>query len=487
MADETVIITSPGLTTWNSGIFGDGSFGGFELSLGTLQGSVTFSIDSTVSVTGTQLAVVESLTFGIQIDGNVFVNADEDHNLLIFSPTGSTVAASANLTVTGSQINLGEGFVTTEYQPDAGWGIAGWGIVPWGEEDDVIVPLTGTQINVAQNSVVIELITPINVIGTQVNLLINGVTEDIRTDAFVTGSQLNASQTGVTTTADSDVNTTGVQINTLIGDESITGDANINLIGIQNNLFITPVTPNADSNLSVTGSQINLDEGSVTTDFQPDAGWGVSGWGDVPWGLENDIIVTINEGPLAVVEGFTFAIQIDGNISINVQDEHNLLIFAPNGITTAADANVNVTGSQLNITEGLAGAIITADANVNVTGSQVNFTVGQVEAFQNTPVDVTGTQINVLIGNEDTSAGANVNVTGSQINFNTGQVTIAFGYDVLGSRINLIAGQATATGNATVNVTGIRLNTTAGSVNIQAWAEVQTGANNIWTPVDLAA
>jgi hypothetical protein len=117
MADETVVLSSPGLTTWDSGIFGDGSFGGFELSLGTLQGSVTFSIDSTISVTGTQLVVAESITFGIQIDGNEFINADEDHNLLIFSPAGSIVAASANVTVTGSQINLDEGLVTTEYQP----------------------------------------------------------------------------------------------------------------------------------------------------------------------------------------------------------------------------------------------------------------------------------------------------------------------------------------------------------------------------------
>jgi hypothetical protein len=43
------------------------------------------------------------------------------------------------------------------------------------------------------------------------------------------------------------------------------------------------------------------------------------------------------------------------------------------------------------------------------------------------------------------------------------------------------------TANANVNVTGIRLNLTVGSVNVTAWAEVQTGANNIWTPVDLAA
>ena len=61
------------------------------------------------------------------------------------------------------------------------------------------------------------------------------------------------------------------------------------------------------------------------------------------------------------------------------------------------------------------------------------------------------------------------------------------GYDVTGSRLNLRIGQVTTTSNANVDLTGIRLNLTTGSANITAWAEVQTGANNTWTPVDLAA
>jgi hypothetical protein len=312
----------------------------------------------------------------------------------------------------------------------------------------------------------------------------------------------------------------------------------------------------ANSDVSLTGSQINLDEGSVTTDFQPDAGWGVVGFGDVPWGEGPDVTVIINEGQLAAIEGFTFSIQIDGNISINVQDEHNLLVSAPNGITTAADANVNVTGSQINlivnsvaitgnasvdvtgsqrniqidsvittigvsvdvqgtqinflpvgqvievitvdvfptgsrinVTEGLAGAIITGDANVSVTGSQINLTVNQVgvSADGNISVVADENQINIAIGNEDTTADANVNVTGSRINLTPGEVTYAAGYDVTGSRINTLINSVTVTGNAVVNLTGIRLNITTGSANVTAWAEVQTGANNIWTPVDLAA
>ena len=63
MADETVIISSPGLVTWGSGTFGDGSYGGQELSLGLLQGTATTAIDVAVNVTGTQLAsAINSVT-----------------------------------------------------------------------------------------------------------------------------------------------------------------------------------------------------------------------------------------------------------------------------------------------------------------------------------------------------------------------------------------------------------------------------------------
>lgn len=311
-----------------------------------------------------------------------------------------------------------------------------------------------------------------------------GIVGDV---AEVTGSQINLSIASVNAFTDVSVTLSGQQLNSNITGVTITGDANLNLIGTQVNSQINSVNTEVNTPVDIQGSQINLDEGSVTTEFQPDAGWGVSGWGVVPWGLENDIVVIITEPSLAVIESPTFAIQIDGDIFINADEDHNLLISAPNGTTVAANANVNVTGSQLNVAEGLAGAVITANANVNVTGSQLNTVAGQAVGGTITPVDVTGSQINFTIGNEIPIGDANVSITGSQINLTPGQVTYIAGYDVTGSQVNLTVGTTTVTGNAAVNVTGIRLNTVVGSVNIQAWAEVQTGASNTWTPVDLAA
>ena len=77
----------------------------------------------------------------------------------------------------------------------------------------------------------------------------------------------------------------------------------------------------------------------------------------------------------------------------------------------------------------------------------------------------------------------------SAIKFGNGDKIIALSTEWPQSmdRINLTAGQVTTVGNAVVNVTGSRLNIRTGSVNITAWAEVVTGANNTWNPVDLAA
>ena len=328
MADETVIISSPGLVTWGSGSFGTASYGGQALSIGLLQGTSTTTADANVFVTGTGL-----------------------------------------------------------------------------------------------------------------NLTINSVTLDIGATPIVTGSQIN--------------------------------------------LTINSVVASIPETVSITGSQINLTPGSVTTDFQADAGWGNNAWGIVPWGEENDVAAAVTGRALSVVT-HPVDIQIDGNIFVNVDEDDDIIIYL-NSVTTNADANVSVTGTRINVAEGLAGAVISADANVNVTGSQINLTAGQAVGGTIQEVNVTGSRINVLIGNEDTTADASVTITGSRINLTAGEVTYAAGYDVTGSRINTLINSVTVVGSANVDVTGIRLNISTGSANVTAWAEVQTEANNIWTPVDLAA
>ncbi len=367
MADITVSVSSPGTLGFGQGIFGDQNFGGENLS-------ATFSVG------------------GVQFVFNT------------------------------------------------GWGSNSWGDLTWG--------VTGNE----------GLAT-----GLQANVFYGLQTIKIDVAISAQGQQLNTNISSVTTQANANVTEQGSQLNTQI-----------------NSVIVETNTP-----VSIQGRQINLTEGEVTTDFQPDAGWGVAGWGVVPWGLENDIIATVTGTALTVVT-HPVDINADGNESVNVDEDDDIIIYL-NNVTTKADANVSVTGSRLNITEGLAAVVIRVDVVVPVTGTRINTIAGQAIGGTITPVNVTGSQINVLIGNESTSANATVNVTGSRINLTPGQVTYAAGYNVTGSRINLTVGQETTTGNAVVNVTGSRLNISTGSASITAWAEVQTGASNIWTPVDLAA
>jgi hypothetical protein len=446
VADITVSVSSPGVIGFGQDNFGAQNFGGENLSATFSVGGVQFVFDTgwgsndwgelTWGVAGN-----EGIATGLQLDvfyGLQTVKIDVDasvqgQQLAIISPATKT---SGIQNVSGTSDNILFAFRPNEASKIQYVG-PGWNVV--GQPTFIV-----TAVSLDPNDQYTGTIT------------ITGGT-------FVSGQTYEFQSPNVTTQANANVTEEGIQLNT-----------QINSVVIETN---TPV--------SIQGSQINLTEGEVTTDFQPDAGWGVAGWGVVPWGLDNDIIVPVTGTALSVVT-HPVDINADGNESVSVDEDDDIVIYL-NNVTTTADANVNVTGSRLNITEGLNNIIVQVDVIVPVTGTRINTIVGIAIGGTIQEVPVTGSQINLFIGNENTSANANVNVTGSRINLTPGQVTYEAAYDVTGSRVNLTVGQATTTGNAVVNVTGSRLNISAGSASTVAWAEVQTGAINTWTPVDLAA
>jgi hypothetical protein len=326
---------------------------------------------------------------------------------------------------------------------NSGWGSNEWGQYTWGIVGD-IAAVTGSQLNVANN------LSSITVIGTA--------------NQDVSGQQLNTNINGVTVTGTANLGVTGSRLNVEIGNENATTDVSVSV---------------------TTAGRLNLSEGSVTAEGEIREGWGVYQWGAVPWGGEQDPEVNVIGSALEAIT-HPVDIQIDGNISVNVDEDDDITIALGNA-TARTDVAFNVTGSRLNISEGLTSVLIIIDVNVSITGSQVNLNIGQVEAFQETPVPVTGSQINVLIGNESTTADANVSVTGSQLNGSLGQIKYIATYSVTGSQANLSVGTVTFVITGSTTVTGSRLNISEGSVNIQGWSEVQTGANNTWTPVDIAA
>jgi hypothetical protein len=446
VADITVSVSSPGIIGFGQDNFGDLNFGGSNLSATFSVGGVEFVFSS-----GWGSNLWGQFTYGIV--GDVAAVTGSQINLSINSVTAFT---DVSISLTGQQLAIISPATKTSGIQNVS-----------GTSDNILFAFRPNEASKIQ-----YVGAGWNVVG-QPTFIVTAVSLDpndqytgtitITGGTFVSGQTYEFQSPNVTTTADANVTEEGLQLNTQIN--NVTTEVN------------TPV--------DVQGSQINLTEGDVTTDIQPNAGWGVKGWGIVPWGLEDDVIASVTGTALSVVT-HPVDIQIDGNIFVNVDEDDDIIIYL-NNVTTIADANVSITGSRLNIAEGLAGAVVSADANVSITGSQINITPGQAVGGTIQEVDVTGSQINVLIGNETTSADATVTVTGSRINLIPGEVTYAAGYDVTGSRINTLINSVTVTGTAIVDLTGIRLNTTVGSVNITAWAEVQTGASNTWTPVDLAA
>ena len=182
MADITVSVSSPGLIAWGSEVgavdWGEQSWSGFALSSQFSVGTATASIDINTSVTGTQI----NLTVGdeaVDIAAEVAVTGSR----INFSIGSAVASIPETVTATGTQINLDEGSVTTDFQPDAGWGNNAWGIVPWGEENDVAAAVTGTQINTAIGIETVTADANVSITGSRINLTVGSV--DIAADGNV--------------------------------------------------------------------------------------------------------------------------------------------------------------------------------------------------------------------------------------------------------------------------------------------------------------
>jgi hypothetical protein len=113
--------------------------------------------------------------------------------------------------------------------------------------------------------------------------------------------------------------------------------------------------------------------------------------------------------------------------------------------------------------------------------------IGEEVAFTDVTVEVLGQNINAITGNEDVTGNAIVPVTGSDMTADIGDIIPVSTYSVTGSSLTTAIGSVSPQANANVIVTGSRLTTNIGTVQVTAWAEVNTGVNVTWTPVDLAA
>jgi hypothetical protein len=145
-----------------------------------------------------------------------------------------------------------------------------------------------------------------------------------------------------------------------------------------------------------------------------------------------------------------------------------------------SDETISVSG--ISLTTSIETSTTQANANVDVTGSQLTFTNAGAVAGASADVPVTGIQGNLSIGEEDIARGIQQDVTGSELTTTPGAVTIdeqfligaGWGRDTygnLGWGVNYSANPADGTGieltssigeetaftDVTINITGLEL------------------------------
>ena len=134
MADITVLVQSPGSEYWGQSTWGSNDWGGSGLSLTTSQGSVTTTANTTVEVTGIQLASSIGTTVGgtsvlIENPGPVTMSAGVGSATIgIGVPVGSVSAS----------FSIGTATVDESQLTGIGWGRRAWGNLAWGEAFSVL-------------------------------------------------------------------------------------------------------------------------------------------------------------------------------------------------------------------------------------------------------------------------------------------------------------------------------------------------------------
>jgi hypothetical protein len=273
-------------------------------------------------------------------------------------------------------ITLGD--ETTAGEINEGWGRLTWGENAWGGTGDVI--LEGLQLNISEGTV------------------------DASPDAMVTGLQLN----------------------TFLNDVFAFGLAIVSPTGLQ--LNISQGTADAEPDAEITGQQLNLSLDSVTITTEINSGWGRRGWGIFDWGSDGlSVITTVTGQQLNISQGdeesqanadvpvFSIVNAGWGQVAWGTQDwgqgELNINLSIAEG---EVDPSPDATVVGIGMTIGLAvGTTVIGTANVDLTGQQINISQGTAEGIPNTIASVTGIGLNIALDTVFAGGTSVIDVTGN--------------------------------------------------------------------------
>ena len=126
------------------------------------------------------------------------------------------------------------------------------------------------------------------------------------------------------------------------------------------------------------------------------------------------------------------------------------------------------------------------DPVINASSLPLTTALGTVTAQLVTPVDVTTAgQLGLSVGNVELLNVAEA--TGIAASLSLGTVDAVAVYDVTGLSQAMSIGSLTVTGTAVISPTGIDGTLSVGSPNSIIWNNVDTGAGQTWTEVEVAA
>ena len=289
--------------------------------------------------------------------------------------------------------------------------------------------------------------------------------EDNNAIAYPQGSVLTGSVGASGTEGDNNIELTGIQATISNGGTVAGSSVLISVIGSQ--LTTSIGEEEIDIGVSITGQQLSITNKTSTQDT-------LTAFGEVPFATLSPSTFNI---PSVQIEATTGAGQLPSF----------LLQSTLGTFSVSADGNVSVIVTEHTMNTSVGDVSITGIANVSVTGTQMTMTLGDESAFTDHTVEVTGQQLTMSMGEEVPTADANVSLTGIQLTSSIGDVEQETKYAVTGIEMSTTIGSVTVTGTANIDVTGIQLQSNTGVPNITAWAEIDPGVTNVWTPVDRAA
>jgi hypothetical protein len=256
-----------------------------------------------------------------------------------------------------------------------------------------------------------------------------GLQDEINVD--VTGSSVTTGTSQSTTQADANVFPQGIGSSVTVGLATEVIAVEVIVQGIS--ITIQPGLADANPDANVIGQSLTTAISGVTIDELGliGSGWGRANWGDFVWG-DNYSVQT-------------------GSVSLQT---------AITGVTTQANADVQVQGQSLTIITG--DEVPEADANVFPDGVTATTAIGEVQALR-----LQGIEMSTGVGTVDIQAGGNVFVNVAEHGLQTAVSGDSFVFanyieEVAGIALQTAIGDETAFTDVTVELGSLSLTTAIG-------------------------